>query len=98
MHSERPDNQEITYKIASRGAWLAGADPDERHRYFKELQHLYRLRSKAVHSGMLKVDNAIAEMTKLGAGEDLCAKLIIRLLERGQWPDWTKLVLGNPDA
>ncbi len=95
MHGEG-ESSEIAYKIRVRAAWLAGNDLDERRRIYEVAKSAYILRSKAIHEGRLPksrtpdVHNAIAQT--LADADDLCAKLISRVVERG-WPNWADIVL-----
>jgi hypothetical protein len=95
---KRSSNQEIRFKIGTRGAWLGGGTYEERNVRFTNLRALYGLRSVAVHSGRITTKDARELMMQLDAGEILCAELIERVLELGDWPDWNKLILGYPGA
>jgi len=63
-----------------------------------KLRTLYDHRSAAVHSGRIKKGANEEVIKQLEAGETLCAELIERVLEMGDWPDWNKLILGYPEA
>jgi hypothetical protein len=92
---QRSDNQELRFKIGLRGAWLRGGTPDERQACALTLRKLYDLRSLAVHSGRITRGDTMEHHHFLEGGEDLCADLIIKVLEAGCWPDWDKLVVGG---
>lgn len=95
MHGEG-ESSEIAYKIRVRAAWLAGNHLDERRRIYEVAKSAYNLRSKAIHEGRLPksrtpdAHNAMART--LADADDLCAKLISRVVERG-WPNWADIVL-----
>ena len=92
---QRSDNQELRFKIGLRGAWLAGGTPAKRKACLNTLRKLYDLRSAAVHSGRITRGKTMEHHHFLESGEDLCADLITKVLETGDWPDWDKLVLGG---
>lgn len=90
-----PDNSEISYKIGLRAAWVLGETPDDRMAIFQQSRHLYRYRSEAAHSGLIKtkldtwrnVDNEIE------AGIVLVGRIIAAVLAHKSWPNWNELVL-----
>jgi hypothetical protein len=87
---ELDDNGELSYRLKTRGAALLGGSASQRRETFNILGRLYNLRSKAVHSGKLK-GNPTEEIR---AGCALCVRLVLKMIERGAWPDWDALVLG----
>lgn len=91
MHDQGRSNTEITYKIASRAAWLLGDDSDQRAEIFERLKQLYAARSTAVHSGVLPAKS----MVDLDAADALVVRVIRAILERGTFPDWKSLTLGG---
>lgn len=95
MHDGSGDNSEITFKIAQRAAWLLGRDAADRSRIFSLVRDAYKLRSAAVHTGSLKepksADGWNARAATLRSTEELCAQLIVTLLDG--WPDWQTVVL-----
>ena len=94
---------EITFRLASRGAWLLGDSMEERKKIFNTLKAAYRLRSKAAHEG------TIASKTKgVNKGQEpmhtkyliedackLCSEAISQIIKDGSFPDWTDIVLGG---
>lgn len=91
MHDNGTSNTEITHKIASRAAWLLGADANERATIFDEMKHLYKARSDAVHSGALPPKSKV----DLDLADQLVARVVQAILERGSFPDWTSLTMGG---
>lgn len=91
MHDQSPSNTEITYKIASRAAWLLGEDADQRAEIFEHMKQLYAARSTAVHSGILPSKSRI----DLDAADELVGRVIRALLERGRFPDWMSITMGG---
>lgn len=100
MH-ESTSNTEISYKIASRAAWLLGVDGPDRLAIFKRARDLYNARSMAVHSGMApKEGKSYPEGVEaaLNSYDKLCAAIIIKIALQGRWPDWIKLVLNAEES
>lgn len=91
MHDQSRSNTEITYKIASRAAWLLGSDADERAQIFDQMKQLYATRSTAVHTGVLPSKSKI----DLDIAENLVVRIIRAILERGDFPDWMSLTMGK---
>jgi hypothetical protein len=91
MHDQSRSNTEITYKIASRAAWLLGSDADERTKVFEQVKQLYAARSTAVHSGVLSSKSKI----DLDVADALVSHVIRAILERGSFPDWMSLTMGG---
>lgn len=92
-------SSEIKNKVCSRAAWLLGSDFASRKRTFAIASDLYDGRSKAVHTGKATGWKLAAEA---GTGvlphmlhDRLCSDLIVALLARDAWPQWTDLVLGG---
>jgi hypothetical protein len=48
------EEDELTFRLATRGANLLGPDANDRKRVFAEVKDFYNLRSKIVHGGVLK--------------------------------------------
>jgi hypothetical protein len=94
-----PFDQEITYRLSQRGAWLAGRDAADRRRIAGQLKAVYGLRSKAVHTGTVpssvRISGAQTNIfSALDEGANLCGRLVRAVLSRGEWPDWEALTLG----
>ena len=83
---------ELSLRLALRGAWYLGNDKSQRVEYFKTLKKAYDACSKAVHTGSLKGKES-THRELLTDAQDLCRKAILKRLDTGGTPDWTKLVL-----
>ncbi len=81
---------EITYRLSTRLAWLMGKSAEDREAIFKDAKTLYTARSKAVHEGRLLPKHR----PDLIAGDRLVTRALRALVERGAFPDWTKLTMG----
>ena len=103
LMSGSKDNSEISYKIATRAAWLAGKTPEDRLRCFKAARDLYADRSLAAHTGSLKAARTMEEMTatieRLRRSDNLCVDVITELLDRGglKADQWVSIVLDLPE-
>jgi hypothetical protein len=98
MHGGK-NNNEIGYKMATRAAWLIGGDVDERMAIFETAQRLYDDRSNAVHAGKLPgklTKDYFALEQRIGSYDQLCVRVVLKILAMGRWPDWRRLVLGAP--
>ena len=98
MHdsSASDTNNEISFKLGIRGAWLLEASLENRKRLFDQIRKLYSKRSKAVHRGRLKPSaDPVDDWVELEADSLLISRLITRIVTRGKFPDWTTLVLGG---
>ena len=91
MHDQSRSNTEITYKIASRAAWLLGEGADQRAEIFDQIKQLYAARSTAVHSGVLPSKSKV----DLDLADELVGRVIRAVLERGSFPDWMSLTMGG---
>jgi hypothetical protein len=91
MHDHSPANSEITHKIGSRAAWLLGRDPGDRKAVFIEMKKLYQARSQAVHAGILSTKSAV----DLDVADRLVARVLYAILERGGFPNWNDLTMGD---
>ena len=84
---------ELTFRLAARGAWHLGSDPDERHEIHDTLLRVYRVTFKAVHAGDIALNSKTHRL--LEAGQNLCRRGILQSLEETKPPDWTTLILGG---
>ena len=90
MHGMSGSNAEITYKLASRAAWLLGHTVADRSSTFAATRNLYKARSDAVHSGKLS-----SRMTfDSQRSDELVRAAIEAVLLKGDFPDWEALTLG----
>ena len=94
---------EITYRLASRGAWLLGENFEERKRIFSVLKAAYRQRSKVVHEGkvptmtkrVFKGEGPMPTSYLIQDAATICSDAIRKLVLLGSIPDWTDLILGE---
>lgn len=87
MHEDRG---EITSRLAMRAAFLLGQDGHERTAVHNSMRDLYRARSDTVHSG----ETPVKYRRRLAEWDALLDRLLKALLQRGDFPDWNRLILG----
>jgi len=87
------DRGELSFRLATRGAWHLGANFKERQRYYKTLRNAYGTASAAVHQG--KVNSTDKNHQLLADAQDLCRLGILKRLEEGTAPNWNALILGK---
>ncbi len=86
-------NQELSYRAAVHGARLLGEHRAERLSIFAALRDAYNARSVAVHTGQLRKQ---VQVSSLNVTDDLCRKILIKIVDRGELPnDWNSVVLGD---
>ena len=91
MHDAGQSNAEITYKILSRAAWLVASEAGKRAEIFDRMRDLYAARSKAVYTGRLPAKKPV----DLDAADRLVTRVIRVIVDRGGFPDWKRLALGD---
>jgi hypothetical protein len=94
-------NEQLSLSLRIRGAWLLGENAHDRHRLERIFKQLYRCRSQAAHSGKfdkdhVKIDSDLISIQNfLKTGEELCASIIKKILEKAKFPEWNRLILGD---
>lgn len=84
---------ELSFRLATHGAWHLGANFDERQSYYKILRDAYRTASTAVHKGI--VTDTRTSRKILTDAQDLCRLGILKRLGEGDEPEWNALILGK---
>lgn len=84
---------EITYRLRLRAALILGGSLGDRVNVWKATNKLYALRSAVVHRG--GVTGRAAAGDEARAGLDVAAKVIRRLIEIGDVPDWSVVELSG---
>jgi len=82
-------NQQLSYTLGVRGAWLVGEGAAGRREAWRILRSAYGAASKLVHGSAIKGDKT----TLLTEAQELCRKGILRILDGGQVGDWDGLIL-----
>ena len=73
---------ELSFRMATRGAWHLGGNKDERARNYKILRDVYELASKVVHTSRIK-DTDEQQRKKLERGQNACREGILKDTKRG---------------
>ena len=94
-----PDSdREMSFRLATRGAWHLGADSSERRKHQRTLKDAYDRGSEAVHTGAIKGTEANRQL--LTAAQELCRKGILKRMEQAELSSrkereyWNQLMLG----
>ena len=83
------DRGELSYRSSIRGATFLGGGKPERLKTLKLLKDAYGLRSKAVHSGVLKKGKKGPPPERvLEDATSTCARIARKLIDRGSFPKW----------
>lgn len=88
------DNEkvELRYRLSLHAALFLSDDFDERSEIMKTVKDIYDICSGAVHSGDIKPSDS----KRLSDGASLCRRALLKILERGGYPDWQSVELGKP--
>ena len=82
---------ELTFRLATRGAWYTGRNRVERQERYDVLTKVYGAASGAVHGGSAK--SSSAELLK--EGQEICRQAIMKQLHSKQKPVWRDIVFGH---
>ncbi|MBQ2263156.1 MAG: hypothetical protein II336_17565 [Loktanella sp.] len=97
------DNAEISYKLATRAAWLIDGGPSTRVATFDAVKNLYNRRSSSVHSGRFwkskEKDDLMRQKAEISQYDKICCDLLSAIVKRGQFNDevWKKIILNADD-
>ena len=82
---------ELTFRLATHGAWYTGRNRVERRDRYDVLKKTYGAASGAVHAG--RVTKGSAELLK--NGQAICRQAILKRLRSKQAPVWADIILGR---
>lgn len=82
--------EELSFRLGIRAARLLGADLQERSHIRDTLQNVYRNRSEAIHTGVIKKHSG--DVTQIGQG--LVRSAIIKIIKSRAYPDWKALEIA----
>ena len=89
--------EQQSFRLRLRAALFLREDVNGREAVIKDVQEIYKLRSKAVHEGA--VNNSEATKSFKEKAEDLCRESIIKTVSysqvNGEFPRWSRLELGE---
>jgi hypothetical protein len=98
--SDRSHTEQIAFTFRLRGAWFMAEDAQKRQELILIFDKLYDCRSRAIHSGRLddkiniKRKPPIPTQEFLEQGIKLCVDAIEKILRKGCFPEWGKVILG----
>ncbi len=84
---------ELGFRLATRGAWHLGANFEEGFQYRETLHKAYSQASRIVHASTVAITEETREL--LANAQDLCRRGILKRLDEGREPDWNALILGK---
>ena len=87
------NRSELTFRLATNGAWYTGRNRAERRQRYDVLKKVYGAASGAVHTGHVK--RATAGLLK--DGQEICRLAILKRLRSKQGPVWEDIVFGRFD-
>ena len=82
---------ELTFRLATNGAWYTGRNAKQRRKRYNTLKKVYAEASGAAHSGRVK---KTAEKL-LTDGQEICRLAILKRLRSRQDPVWESIVFGR---
>lgn len=82
---------ELTFRLATNGAWYTGRNSAERRQRFDTLKKVYAAASGAVHAGRVKRSDG----GLLKEGQAICRLAILKRLRLKQAPVWEDIVFGQ---
>ena len=82
---------ELTFRLATNGAWYTGRNRAERRQRYDVLKKVYRAASGAIHTGHVKRTTA----GLLKDGQEICRLAILKRLRSKQSPVWKDIVFGR---
>ena len=88
---DRGNRAELTFRLATNGAWYTGRNRAERRQRYDVLKKVYAAASGAVHAGRVK--SAGAGLLK--DGQEICRLAILKRLRSKQVPVWDDIVFGR---
>ena len=93
-------SQEVSFRFSLRGSLYLEEGIEARRRLKKELEEIYRCRSRAVHEGTLPDKVTVnGENVPMGQfierSQDLFKRCLLKVIESHQLPDWSGVELGG---
>ena len=91
---------ELRFRFSLHAAWHLGEDKEQRKALMKKFKEIYDWRSTVVHTGKLPNKKKKTPFTPeeveafITDAQNLCRDSIMKILEKGKFPDWNDLILG----
>ncbi len=97
--NDKTHKDQISYTFRLRASLFLGEDIEEREKLMSFFTAFYSCRSQAAHTGKLSSKIKVSFRGKLNPynllqeSDELCVKAICKIIEKGRFPDWNKLIL-----
>ena len=88
---DKGNQAELSFRLATHGAWYTGRNRQERQARYDALKKVYSAAFGAVHAGHVKNDGA----KFLKDGQQICRLAILKRLRSKQKPVWDDIVFGS---
>ena len=98
--SDGSQTSELSFRLQLRAAWFLGENKVHRQELMEIFRNIYKLRSKVAHTGKLsgkknkEADTERIVTEFIPKAQDLCRDSIVKILQKGEIPDWKTLILG----
>ena len=92
------ESTELSYKLATRAGHLLADETEKRVGVSRRMKSFYNARSNIAHGsrGKKKKNGKRSNLEEIAdSGSDLARKTLWKLLERGDFPDWERLVMSG---
>lgn len=97
--SDINERSELSFRVRLRAAWHLAKNKEERQEFLDEFKEIYAQRSRAVHDGKLSPTvkmkgKSVSTQEFIENAQALCRQSIIKIMEKGRFPNWNDLILG----
>ena len=94
------ERDQLSFRFRLRGSLYLGQTLEQRELLIREFREIYGCRSSAVHEGALPDDVTVnGENVPIGQfikrSQNLFKRSLLKVIESGEWPDWTSVELGG---
>lgn len=91
------NTQELSYRLRLRAALLLGKTLTERQHIRRAVRDLYDLRSKVVHGGARRAEDAPSDVRCASRGLEICTEAVRAIVQRNSRPDFSVWeLIGGP--
>ncbi|MYC74299.1 hypothetical protein F4X10_00805 [Candidatus Poribacteria bacterium] len=100
LYLPKGNREQLSFQFRLRASRHLGTDKSDREMLMDEFKAIYSLRSKAAHNGKIprtfkiRKGESIHISKFIRKAQDLCRDSIMKILEKGKFPDWNDLILG----
>ena len=86
-------SEELSFRLALRAARYIGVDAADREKWFKVAKYAYRIGSRVIHGGGIKLKDEEKNRQIIAEGQKLCIEGIKKRIKEQRDPDWDKVML-----